>query len=129
MGHLPGRRALLIDDDAATCRLTAKLLSYFQIDVTPATTVAEVFLHANSVQFDVIVCDRSVRTVDAMSFLPEVLGLQPLAGLVVTSGALERDALARLGRSYEFLVKPFSSIELSGKIADAVARRPRRVVA
>jgi DNA-binding NtrC family response regulator len=125
MRHLTGRRALLIDDDAAICRLTAKLLGYFQVDVTPATTVAEAFSHATAAEFDVIVCDRSVKSVDALSFLPQVLGLQPTAGLVVTSGALERVALAELGRSYEFLIKPFSSIELSAKIADAVARRPR----
>ena len=124
-------RVLIVDDIAETRDHLTKLLG-FESDMTvvgAASSGREAIELAHSLMPDVVLMDINMPEMDGIA-ATEVLSAQvPTAAVVMMSVQGEADYLRRsmLAGAREFLVKPFSSDELSASIRQVHARERDKV--
>jgi pilus assembly protein CpaE len=119
-------RVVIVDDIAETREHLAKLLS-FESDVEvvgSADSGAEALLVAASLRPDVLLMDINMPGMDGIAAAEELASRVPSTAVVMMSVQGEPDYLRRsmLAGAREFLVKPFSSDELSASIRHVYVR-------
>ncbi len=119
-------RVLIVDDIAETREHLAKLLS-FEPDMSVAGTAAsgrEAVDMTKKLRPDVVLMDINMPDMDGIMAAEHLAAEVPSAAVVMMSVQGEADYLRRsmLAGAREFLVKPFSSDELTSSIRQVFAR-------
>jgi pilus assembly protein CpaE len=119
-------RVLIVDDILETRDHLAKLLG-FEPDVEvvgTASSGAEAIAQATKLLPDVILMDINMPDMDGITATERLSSQVPTAGVVMMSVQGEADYLRRsmLAGAREFLVKPFSSDELTASIRQVYSR-------
>jgi len=119
-------RVLIVDDILETRDHLAKLLG-FEADVEVvgmASSGAEAIAQATKLLPDVILMDINMPDMDGIAATERLSSQVPTAGVVMMSVQGEADYLRRsmLAGAREFLVKPFSSDELTASIRQVYSR-------
>ena len=119
-------RVLIVDDTLETRDHLAKLLG-FESDVEvvgAASSGAEAIAQAAKLLPDVILMDINMPDMDGITATERLSSQVPTAGVVMMSVQGEADYLRRsmLAGAREFLVKPFSSDELTASIRQVYSR-------
>ncbi len=119
-------RVLIVDDIPETRDHLTKLLG-FESDMTvvgAASSGREAIALATSVLPDVVLMDINMPDMDGIAATEHLASAVPTAAVVMMSVQGEADYLRRsmLAGAREFLVKPFSSDELSASIRQVWAR-------
>ena len=119
-------RVLIVDDIAETRDHLAKLLS-FEPDMAVAGTAAsgrEAVELTTKLRPDVVLMDINMPDMDGITAAEHIAAEVPATAVVMMSVQGEADYLRRsmLAGAREFLVKPFSSDELSSSIRQVFAR-------
>ncbi len=124
-------QVLIVDDIPETRDHLAKLLG-FESDIEVVGTAAsgtEALAKASKMQPDVILMDINMPDMDGISATEKLSAQVPNAAVVMMSVQGEADYLRRsmLAGAREFLVKPFSSDELTASIRQVYAREREKV--
>jgi pilus assembly protein CpaE len=124
-------RVLIVDDIPETRDHLTKLLG-FEADMTvvgAASSGREAIALATTLQPDVVLMDINMPDMDGITATEQLSSAVPSAAVVMMSVQGEADYLRRsmLAGAREFLVKPFSSDELSGSIRQVWAREREKV--
>jgi pilus assembly protein CpaE len=124
-------RVLIVDDIPETREHLAKLLG-FEPDIEVAGTAAsgaEAIEQATKVQPDVILMDINMPDMDGIAATERLSAEVPSAAVVMMSVQGEADYLRRsmLAGAREFLVKPFSSDELTASIRQVYVREKDKI--
>ncbi len=119
-------RILIVDDITETRNHLAKLLSFeSDIDVVgSAASGVEAIELAGSLHPDVVLMDINMPDMDGIAATEQLASRAPTAAVVMMSVQGEADYLRRsmLAGAREFLVKPFSSDELTSSIRQVHSR-------
>jgi pilus assembly protein CpaE len=119
-------RVLIVDDIPETRDHLTKLLGFeSDIDVVgSAASGAEAIAIASSLDPDVVLMDINMPDMDGIAATEELARAVPAAAVVMMSVQGEADYLRRsmLAGAREFLVKPFSSDELTASIRQVYTR-------
>jgi pilus assembly protein CpaE len=123
-------RVLIVDDIPETRDHLAKLLG-FEPDVEVAGTAssgAEAITQASKLLPDVILMDINMPDMDGIAATERLSSQVPSAAVVMMSVQGEADYLRRsmLAGAREFLVKPFSSDELTASIRQVYSREKEK---
>ena len=124
-------RVLIVDDIPETRDHLTKLLG-FEADMTVVGAAAsgrEAIALATSLLPDVVLMDINMPDMDGIAATEQLSSTVPTAAVVMMSVQGEADYLRRsmLAGAREFLVKPFSSDELSASIRQVWAREREKV--
>ena len=124
-------RVLIVDDIPETRDHLTKLLG-FEGDMTvvgAASSGREAIALASSLHPDVVLMDINMPEMDGITATEQLSTTVPTAAVVMMSVQGEADYLRRsmLAGAREFLVKPFSSDELSASIRQVYARERDKV--
>lgn len=120
------KRALLIEDDAATRMVLARHLRRSGLEVTALESGEQVLIEAarREVGFDVVVSDVHLPGMSGLDLASLILSRNPAQPIVLITGdpdaALAREALSRGPVSY--LLKPFEMFELDAAVNQALVR-------
>jgi pilus assembly protein CpaE len=119
-------RTLIVDDIPETRSHLAKLLS-FESDIEVVGSAAsggEAIELAESLRPDVVLMDINMPDMDGIAATEQLTNRTPTAAVVMMSVQGEADYLRRsmLAGAREFLVKPFSSDELTASIRQVYGR-------
>jgi pilus assembly protein CpaE len=119
-------RTLIVDDIPETRSHLAKLLS-FESDIEvvgSAASGSEAIELAESLRPDVVLMDINMPDMDGIAATEQLTNRTPTAAVVMMSVQGEADYLRRsmLAGAREFLVKPFSSDELTASIRQVYVR-------
>ena len=120
-------RVLIVDDILETRDHLAKLLG-FESDIEvigTASSGADAITQATKLLPDVILMDINMPDMDGITATESLSSQVPTAGVVMMSVQGEADYLRRsmLAGAREFLVKPFSSDELTASIRQVYSRQ------
>ena len=119
-------RVLIVDDISETRDHLSKLLGFEpDIDVVgTASSGAEAIEQAAKLQPDVVLMDINMPDMDGITATERLSAQTPNAAVVMMSVQGEADYLRRsmLAGAREFLVKPFSSDELTASIRQVYSR-------
>ncbi len=124
-------RVLIVDDSAETRDHLTKLLS-FERDLTVVGAAAsgpEAIEMAQKVLPDVVLMDINMPDMDGITATERLASIVPTAAIVMMSVQGEADYLRRsmLAGAREFLVKPFSSDELTASIRQVYEREREKL--
>lgn len=120
------KRALLVEDDAATRKLIATHLRRSGLEVTALESAEQVLIEAarRDVGYDVVVSDVHLPGMSGLDLASLILSRNPAQPIVLITGdpdaALAREALSRGPVSY--LLKPFEMFELDAAVNQALVR-------
>jgi pilus assembly protein CpaE len=124
-------RVLIVDDIPETRDHLSKLLGFEgDIDVVgAAASGAEALQLATSLHPDVVLMDINMPDMDGIATTEEMARAVPTASVIMMSVQGEADYLRRsmLAGAREFLVKPFSSDELTASIRQVYAREREKL--
>jgi pilus assembly protein CpaE len=119
-------RVVIVDDIAETREHLAKLLSFeADIDVVGAAASGEEAVDLTAkLQPDILLMDINMPGMDGIATTERISATYPLTSIIMMSVQGEADYLRRsmLAGAREFLVKPFSSDELTASIRGVQAR-------
>ena len=124
-------RTLIVDDIPETRTHLAKLLS-FESDIEVVGSAAsglEAIELAESLHPDVVLMDINMPDMDGIQATEQLSTRAPMSAVVMMSVQGEADYLRRsmLAGAREFLVKPFSSDELTASIRQVYAREREKL--
>ncbi len=124
-------RVLIVDDIPETRDHLSKLLS-FETDVTvvgAAASGSEAIELAGGLLPDVVLMDINMPDMDGIAATEQLASIAPGAAVVMMSVQGEADYLRRsmLAGAREFLVKPFSSDELTASIRQVYTREREKL--
>ncbi|GAB4326434.1 MAG: response regulator transcription factor [Candidatus Sumerlaeia bacterium] len=123
-------RILVIEDDAAIRRGLVDSLQFAGYDTLQAAGGRTGLDMAVKVDFDLLVLDLILPEVDGLEILRRVRALRPtLPVIILTARGEEQDRVRglRLGAD-DYVVKPFSVMELLARIEAVLRRSPERPV-
>ena len=124
-------RVLIVDDIPETRDHLSKLLGFEgDIDVVgAAASGTEALKVATSLTPDVVLMDINMPDMDGIATTEEMARAVPTASVIMMSVQGEADYLRRsmLAGAREFLVKPFSSDELTASIRQVYAREREKM--
>ena len=124
-------RVLIVDDIPETRDHLSKLLGFEgDIDVVgAAASGAEALKLATSLNPDVVLMDINMPDMDGIATTEEMARAVPTASVIMMSVQGEADYLRRsmLAGAREFLVKPFSSDELTASIRQVFSREREKM--
>lgn len=112
-------RVLVVDDDAAVMRVTARLLRA-DFEVASAASAAEAVALLDRERFDLIVTDNDMPGGDGLSLLVRVRESAPHMRRVLLSGGTphDLDGHIRSGLVERFLAKPAAPVDLRRALAE-----------
>lgn len=117
-------KVLLVEDDAITAKTVERMIAAqgYHCDTTPFGEDAVALARGNG--YDVILLDILLPDIDGYEVLRRMHQAGVRTPVVVQSGIVDRSDLDK-GRSLgvpDFLLKPYSEIELSERIETAISR-------
>jgi signal transduction histidine kinase len=123
-----GAHLLLVEDDAAVRRVTARLLEAAGYQVTVASDGETACARAADEPFDLAIVDMVMPGISGVETVERLRVARPGLPVIIASGyAPSSLALARLGRdAVELREKPYRPDELLATIDRMLARRGRR---
>lgn len=126
----PRPRILVVDDEPAVLDLVVTILVRDGYDCESATTAAELAERAEATRPDVVVTDIRLPDDDALGFLDGLVESMPTMPVILMSGHPSTTTAIRALRMevVDYLVKPFSRVELLDAIDRALLRRRRVAV-
>ena len=126
----PPIRVLVVDDEPTLRRTIARALSSRGFEVTQSEDGADALVQVQATDFDVMLLDLMLPGVSGLDVLREVKALRPdLECLMMTAYSRVEDAVTavRTG-AYDFLTKPFASVDAVAISVSKAAER-RRLIA
>jgi len=119
------RRTLVVDDDGAVARITARALAVVGIEAIAPDSVDGALSYLETDPVDSVLVDAMMPGPGIEHVCREIRRLQPEARVIVMSGA---DTVAELVRDLAdyFLAKPFSVAELRSLFDERAPQRLRR---
>jgi CheY-like chemotaxis protein len=119
------RRMLVVDDDGAVARITARALAVLGIEAIAQDSVGGALSYLETDSVDTVLVDAMMPGPGIEQVCREIRRLQPGARVVVMSGA---DTVEDLVRDVSdcFLAKPFSVAELRGLFDERAPQRLKR---
>jgi pilus assembly protein CpaE len=124
-------KVLIVDDIPETRDHLAKLLSFEgDIEVVGlAASGAEAIERAEALHPDVVLMDINMPDMDGITATEQLVSRTPMSAVIMMSVQGEPDYLRRsmLAGAREFLVKPFSSDELTASIRQVYAREREKL--
>ena len=123
-GPAPGR-ILLIDDEAAMCRMLKAVMSDEGYEVTPYTRPEEAVAAFSPEAFDLVISDVKMPGMDGLQVLERVRAAAPGAPVIMISGhaTVEISIQALRKGAFDMLVKPFEPEELLSRVRNALRQR------
>ena len=123
-------RVVIVDDIAETREHLTKLLSFeSDIEVAGAASSGEEAVDmAGKLQPDILLMDINMPGMDGIATTERISATYPMTSIIMMSVQGEADYLRRsmLAGAREFLVKPFSSDELTASIRQVHAREKQK---
>jgi DNA-binding NtrC family response regulator len=119
-------RVLIVDDDAAACRLLAEVLDREGYDVATATSVADAMaLVEEQGLFDAVVTDLRMPAASGLDLLRDLRERDPDALVIVVTafGDATVTAEAIHAGAYDFISKPYDLAAVRATVTRAVERR------
>ena len=118
-------RVLVVDDEAAVRTLLRRLLTMQDYEVAEAEDGVTALKLLKSDRPDIVLLDVSLPTQDGLEVLAAIRKESDVPVILVTARGAESDRVVglRMGAD-DYVVKPFSSAELSARI-ESVLRRAR----
>ncbi|MBC7174269.1 MAG: sigma-54-dependent Fis family transcriptional regulator, partial [Polyangiaceae bacterium] len=122
----PKGKVLILDDDAAMCRILERGLGFHGFHAKAVTTPAELHRELAADDFDVLVVDLNLRGTTGLEVAREALARRPgLPVVVITAfGSLDAAVGAIRAGAFDFLTKPFE-IEYAAIALDRAVRFKR----
>jgi len=122
---LIGKRALVVDAEAASRRLLHVLLTDAGYQVVLATSGHGALEHAGQVQPDVVILDPSLPDIDGLQLCRELRDWSDVPIIIVSADDRERTKVAALDLGVDdYVTKPFGRDEFVARVR-AVLRRAR----
>jgi DNA-binding response OmpR family regulator len=121
---MTGHRILLVEDDATTLDLLARLLRHGGHLVHTANTAEDGLAIARTAAFDLVVTDIGLPDRSGAELMREVIALYTVPGIALTGWGKEE--LSREDQSVfaEYLVKPVNFDELLSAIRQVTRHTP-----
>jgi len=118
------RRICVVEDDPAIRRGLVDSLTFAGYEVTACADGAHARRVLLSADLDLVLLDVVVPALDGLDFLPELRAARPtLPVILVTARGAEADRVRGLKNGADdYVVKPFSAVELLARV-EAVLRR------
>lgn len=119
-------KIILVDDEENVLKALKRTLATESYDVETYNNGAAALERAKKVQFDLVLSDYRMPTMDGVAFLVELRKLQPDAMRLILSGYSDLEAmLAAINQAeiYRFISKPWQDYELRATINQALAHR------
>ena len=124
-----GPKVLIVDDEERFRTTMHKLLSVRGLDSHVAANGKEALEELREHSYDVVILDVRMPEVSGMEVLPEIRKIDSFIEVIIMTGyasvATAREIM-KLG-AYDFLLKPYSIVELLDKIEGAFDRRTARL--
>jgi DNA-binding NtrC family response regulator len=124
-----GPKVLIVDDEERFRTTMYKLLSVRGLDAHVAANGKEALEELQKNSYDVVILDVRMPEVNGMEVLPEIKKIDSFIEVIIMTGyasvATAREIM-KLG-AYDFLLKPYSIVELLDKIEGAFDRRTTRL--
>lgn len=126
-------RILLVDDDKDMLYAEKKLLlrlGYSVRDFLEATEALDLF-KSDPNGFDLVITDQLMPDMTGLELTREIQLRRPGMPVILCSGLTHRhsdygmESLSKVG-IFEFVRKPFNTVEISGKIRQAIERQPKK---
>ena len=119
------RRLLIVEDDAPLARLLGSWLGSKGFDITVAHDGEDALAKLTASSYSLVLLDLNLPGIDGVTMLSRLVLEQPAVPvLVVTGRGRTEDLVGTLeGGADDFLVKPFSLVELLARIRALLRRR------
>lgn len=115
------RSILVVDDDAALCRLMSLSLEKEGFEVSSARSAAEGRKELARRSFDLLISDIYLGDGTGLELLKVIEGTRTAVILVTAQGTMETAAAAGAAGVFDYLAKPFELEELIATVRDALA--------
>lgn len=121
-------RILLVDDDLAFRKSTAKLLESDECVVETAPSGEAALARFAEVRFDVVLCDLVMQGLSGLELLPKLREIDAhVPVLMITGhGSIDSAVNAMKAGATDYVTKPFNSDELRLRIARVVEYQRQR---
>lgn len=125
---MPIARILTIEDDAAIRRGVVDALSFAGYDVLEAGTATEGAKMAMEREYDLLLLDLVLPGGGGLEILEQVRKVRPtLPVILLTARGTEQDRVSGLrAGADDYVVKPFSLLELMARVEAVLRRSPER---
>lgn len=119
------RRVLVVDDEAAACKLLSLILGPPAFDCTAAGNGEEALVALQRGQFDAVISDLHMPGISGMELLAEVRRCYPHLAFLVTTGVDDVDVGVRAMRcgADDYLVKPLIENAVLASLESAIHKR------
>jgi cyclic di-GMP phosphodiesterase len=123
--HGTEARVLLVDDDAAACKLLSIILSPPAFRCTAAGSGEEALVALQRERFDAVVSDLHMAGISGMELLTEVRRRHPYMAFLVTTGVDDVDVGVQAMRygADDYLVKPLRESAVVASLESALHKR------
>ncbi|MEE8470460.1 MAG: response regulator [Dehalococcoidia bacterium] len=118
---------LIVDDEQALTDVVARTLESEGYNCVTAADGREALEKASLHRFDVVLLDIAMPGLSGIEVLPRLLADHPDTSVLMTTAAIDTQTAVEainLG-AYDYVTKPFSLIDLSAKIEEAVTSKRR----
>lgn len=132
MGEIVADNILLVDDESAILNSLRRCLTVRDEFHDPGgyifhltTDPAEALRWAENIEFDMVVSDYRMPTMDGVTLLTELSLVQPDMTAIILSGMTDMAGLIRAinqAQIYRFLPKPWDDYDLRATVASALAQ-------
>lgn len=121
---MAGHRILLVEDDATTLDLLARLLRHGGHHVDTANTAEHGLALARTSAFDLVVTDIGLPDRSGAELMREVMSLYSVPGIALTGWGKEELSFEDQSVFAEYLVKPVNFDELLSAIRQVTRQAP-----
>jgi DNA-binding NtrC family response regulator len=124
-----GPKVLIVDDEERFRTTMHKLLSVRGVDASVAANGKEALNKLREHSYDVVILDVRMPEISGIDLLPEIKKIDSFIEVIIMTGyasvATAREIM-KLG-AYDFLLKPYTIVELLEKIEGAFDRKTARM--
>jgi DNA-binding response OmpR family regulator len=126
---MPGKRVLVVDDDAKTVELVRLYLNRDGHKVFTAYNGADALLLAREANPDLIVLDLMLPGIDGLQVCRQLRAESDVPVIMLTARTTEQDRLTGLDLGADdYVIKPFSPKELAARVRAVLRRIPGETI-